>query len=177
VGVVVAGLVVVGGGDVEGAGPWWVSARGVGTDAVGGAGEAAPPWSATSTLGGGATVARVDGAGASAAAGPGAGAVGVVLVRFVELLASRIKKVTAANPMRKAATHAPIRSAFRVRALRGRSSSLPPGAEPVEMSCALVWRRSNASRTDAGVTGTPPAFLRSPTGETRRSQRPTACSS
>lgn len=127
-GVVVGGLVVVGAGaDVDGAGPpFSVLAVGEGPGCCGDACWPAPPWSATSALGGGATVARGDdGAGATTSAGLDAAEVGGVLVRFVTLSASRITKVTAAKPRRKAATHAPTSTAPRVRALRGCSPSPP----------------------------------------------------
>ena len=166
-GVVVAGLVVVEGGDVDGAGPPAFSVLGIGAGPGGDAGDAATPCSATRALGGGATVARGDdGAGASATAGPEAAEVGGVLVRLVALSASRMTKVTTAKPTRKAATHAPTRSARRARALRGGPLSPPSATWPVGTPGAADSSRTYASRTVAGETGTLPAFRISPPGET-----------
>jgi len=128
-GVVVAG-VVVDGGEVVGAGPRSFSVGAIGAGPRGAAGgDAAPAWSPTGTFGAG-TAARAgeEGAGACAPAAPDVAVVGVGFVRFVVLSAFRITKVTAAKPSRKAATHAPMRSARRVRTSCGCSPSTPPAA-------------------------------------------------
>ncbi|HMF03834.1 MAG TPA: hypothetical protein VKH17_03395 [Acidimicrobiia bacterium] len=115
-GVVVAGLVVGAGGDVVGAGPRWFSVGDIGDGAGGGA---AAPWSPAAAFGGAGTGDRAgdEGAGACAPAGPDAADVGVVLGRGSDPLpAPYMIAVTAANPTRNAATHAPTSSKRRPRA-------------------------------------------------------------
>ena len=117
--------------------------------------------------------AGVDRAGARGAAGPGAAEVGVVSDRgFDALPASRMSRVTAANPTRNANTHAPASTRRRVRGVR--SLARPrwsPGGDAARPSRITGSWCTKAWRTLAGETGMFPAFRMGNRAKRRRNAR------